>query len=326
MKRNILVGKLLLSGGLLAYLFWKFPLADALAALQATRFFPVAVAVFILLPMGFLDGFQVLCMTRLQAIPVSLRDLIRINLTTSFYSLFLPGVLAGGAVKWYKLSREGKKPAQAAAVVFFNRFLDTFAMVLVGVLFFLPSPVVGELRALKAAALLLLALLLIAYGLLLAPRLLQAIDQRCARLPLPRRVLEKQGKLFEALLRFSRLRFRDHLGLIAIPLLKHGMGVLSFSLLAQSLGLEVSIFQIGWIRSVILLLAMLPVSFAGLGVRETSMVFLLHGFGVQPAEALAFSLLYFLQGILPSLTGGLLELRDFFRKPLSKRSAWAANR
>ncbi|MDA8166032.1 MAG: lysylphosphatidylglycerol synthase transmembrane domain-containing protein [Desulfobacteraceae bacterium] len=318
MNRSKLAGKLLLSGGLLAYLFWKFPAADTFAAMRETRLLPFAGAALTLFPITLLGGCQALYMTRAQGIPLSLRDMVRINLATAFYALFLPGVLAGGAVKWYKLARAGSKPAQAAAVVLFNRYMETFAVVLVGVLFLLPDPLpTGGFRSLKTASLFLLVLFLIGYGLLLLPRLPEKAERWIARLPLPQPVQEKRRKLLDAMQRFQDLRFRDHAGLHGVLLLRNGVGILSTYLLARSLDLDISLIQVGWVRSVMALIATLPLSFSGLGVREGTLVVLLSGYGVPPAQALAFSFLIFLRGILLASAGGLLELHQFLRKPLA---------
>jgi uncharacterized membrane protein YbhN (UPF0104 family) len=70
----------------------------------------------------------------------------------------------------------------------------------------------------------------------------------------------------------------------------------------------VSVVSLAWIRSGMMLAAMLPVSFAGLGLREGASVFLLEMFGVSPQLAVAFSLLAFASTVLAvGLVGGLAE-------------------
>ncbi|MCI0348745.1 MAG: lysylphosphatidylglycerol synthase domain-containing protein, partial [Acidobacteriales bacterium] len=48
---------------------------------------------------------------------------------------FLPGTVAGGAIRWYKFSLQDKKPAQAIAVIVFARLIDTSVMTAAGLVF-----------------------------------------------------------------------------------------------------------------------------------------------------------------------------------------------
>ncbi|HES59635.1 MAG TPA: hypothetical protein ENO18_04305 [Caldithrix sp.] len=64
-------------------------------------------------------------------------------------------------------------------------------------------------------------------------------------------------------------------------------------------------------RAAINIITMLPVSFAGLGVREGSLIFLLGNYGINPDTAFAYSLLLFFNMTLVSLFGGLIEFFDF---------------
>jgi len=62
-----------------------------------------------------------------------------------------------------------------------------------------------------------------------------------------------------------------------------------------------------WVFSVIFLLALLPISFANIGVREASMIFLLAPYGVSAVEATAWSLVMYTGPLLSAVTGGMLE-------------------
>jgi uncharacterized membrane protein YbhN (UPF0104 family) len=68
----------------------------------------------------------------------------------------------------------------------------------------------------------------------------------------------------------------------------------------------------------ITVLAMLPVSVAGLGVREGGVVFFFGKVGVDPATALGMSLIWFSLTVLVSAIGGLALLLDLH---LAKREA-----
>jgi hypothetical protein len=79
-------------------------------------------------------------------------------------------------------------------------------------------------------------------------------------------------------------------------------------MLAQALDLETGLVSMGWIRSCILIPTILPVTVAGLGLREGASILLLGLFGVSEDRALAFGLLIFaVTALAVGMVGGLLE-------------------
>jgi hypothetical protein len=72
--------------------------------------------------------------------------------------------------------------------------------------------------------------------------------------------------------------------------------------------MELAYLTIGWTRSAAVLVTVLPVSLAGLGLREGAFVLLLAPYAVAPADALAYSLLAFATTVLAvGLIGGAIE-------------------
>ena len=90
-------------------------------------------------------------------------------------------------------------------------------------------------------------------------------------------------------------------------------------------GLGLGLFELGWVRSAITTLGMLPLTLAGLGVREGAMISLLAPYGVTPVVAVTFSLLLFLTGVVVALAGGALVAYDLLAgggwQPGSKATA-----
>ncbi len=313
-KKIILLLKISISLLILAYLFKIIPAADIFRSIAAAKPMLVFFGTVAVIPMILLAALQVQYLTKIQGMHISLFNLVRINMTTNFYSFFLPGVLAGGAVKWYKFSQHGNKPAQAFAVIVFNRFVETLAVVMAGIVFSIPELLHGGHHRLFLLWMILLGGMSIAYALLLHPGFLDFLTIYFDRLPMPALIKEKGHKFFSAMHRFQDLKISDHLGIFAILATKHLVGIISFYLLSQSLALQAGLSEMAWVRSIILLLTILPISFSGLGVREGSLVFLLGRYGVAPQEAMAMSFLIFFRNILSCMVGGLLELPLVFGK------------
>ena len=153
------------------------------------------------------------------------------------------------------------------------------------------------------------ALLLMLGGLLglLALQALLLLD-----LPLPARLAAwrppKLASLYAALGRARRLPRALLTRVLLLGVVVHLIGIVAFAMVAAALGLELSYLTIGWTRSAAILVAILPVSLAGLGLREGAFVLLLAPYGIAPADALAYSLLAFTTTVLAiGLIGGVVE-------------------
>ena len=79
-------------------------------------------------------------------------------------------------------------------------------------------------------------------------------------------------------------------------------------LLCTSFGLTVSYLQLLWVVAIVSLAQALPISIAGLGVREGVYVYLLHQLGVSTSAALALSLMVFAIQVVLAVTGGILQI------------------
>ena len=99
--------------------------------------------------------------------------------------------------------------------------------------------------------------------------------------------VRRTGLAFEAI---AELPARRLALLLFLSCLSQVPGILAFVILARALGLSLSIVTLGWVRSVTLIVTSLPISVAGLGVREGLLLLLLRPYGVPDHDALAFSL------------------------------------
>ncbi len=128
-------------------------------------------------------------------------------------------------------------------------------------------------------------------------------------------ILNKIQAWTNALLKFKELSITECL-LIFIPtLLSHLLGVLVFVLLAASLNIPIGFIALGWIRAAVITSTMLPISFAGLGVRDGAMIYLLGCYGISGYKALAMSFLIFIVTVVQgAVIGGIWELLSMLNK------------
>jgi hypothetical protein len=81
-------------------------------------------------------------------------------------------------------------------------------------------------------------------------------------------------------------------------------------LLARSVGIELTLVTAIWVTAAVYLVVLLPISVAGVGVREVTLTNALGLLGVDASLAVALSILLFLDPLINALIGGALQLRS----------------
>lgn len=259
---------------------------------------------------------------KIDRIALSLRELVAINLAVRFYVLALPRA-AAMAVRWWRYSRAGRGD-DALALMIFERVVQLLVLTAVATLFIgldrgllgeagLPLLLAAGLACLGAAGLFAAFLSPPVYG--LAARLLAP----CRRV-VPAPVAPKLEKLGLAVARFQAIDRGAVLLVVGLSLLAFVAFVASPYLLAVDLGLGVSIYAMAWIRALVFLLTLIPITVGGIGVREAAFVGFLQLYGVPAAEALAFSfVLLAIQLALGALGAGLELWRHWLQPALAPR-------
>jgi glycosyltransferase 2 family protein len=303
--------KALITGGILWLIFSRIPIREVALALREATLSYVLLGVLFVLAMRYLGACQTKRLTDTQGMSLSVRQLFEISCATSFYSRFLPGVLAGGAIRWYKLSQPDQKPAQSLTVILYDRLLNTSLALVCGIAFWFLDRGTASFATIGIGLVSLLGGLLFIWLLIFQPLGSLQIWERVSHLlPLPGIVREKLRKVGEASRQYQRLSYGSLLTLLGLSFTRSLLGTLSLYSLALALEMEVSLFTVGWIRAVILVAGMLPVSFAGLGVREGISLVLLQPYGIPPTTAVAWGLLSLVGALVIAVIGAACEARQ----------------
>lgn len=299
--------KIIVSASVLTYLLVTVSFTEILNALKSANILFVIIALLLAAPINYLSAFQTHYLTKIQGMKLTVLTILKINLVTTYYSLFLPGMLSGGAVKWYKFSKYGAR-SSAAAVVVLNRFIETFVTLLIGIVFLIPELYIsGSLELLNFLTTLCM-LLIIVYMFLFNERINRFLITLVYKLPSPKIIRSKIHNFFIAMNQFRVLTVKDHFEVVGIVIFYNLIGVLSFFFFAKALNIELSLFTIGWIRSALSIVTLLPFSFAGFGIREGSLIVLLNQYGVATYISIAFSFLLFSRNLITAGIGGVLDL------------------
>lgn len=220
------------------------------------------------------------------------REVAHFHFTSLAYALALPGgAVTGTAVRLYRISNAGRDLGAAGAGLLLDRLVATLTLGVSGL-------VGATISGFAWNPMILLALLAVSVGAAGALALALSGAPRVARIAdwMARRGIARAAPL------------RPTLYACALSLGIHGVGILAFVCAAHALGLSMNFAEMACARAAMIVAAMLPISVAGLGVREGAALFALGALGVAPERAFAFSLMTFLLGwAAPGALGGIIE-------------------
>lgn len=318
-KRVVLYLKCFVALGILVVIFQILPIASVLKALQNTDLSYIVTAYAILIGTRYLSAHRIKILTDVHEVKISIQKLFEINLITSMYGLIMPGTLAGGAVRWHKLSQISNKPAQSLAAIIYDRLMSMIGFTMGGTIFWIIEH--QDQSGYRSGGMLMLAtsILLLSYIFAFNRHagnlILKIIDKLVVA---PAYIREKLRKLVSSSMEYRSISEWEHVEIFIFTIVFEAFGILAMYLLALSLDLPITIIQIGWIRSVILLISMVPITFAGIGVRDSGLILLLGIYGVAAPDAVALSFLILLGNFVLALVGGIFELRNTIFSTLSR--------
>ncbi|MBI5788743.1 MAG: flippase-like domain-containing protein [Candidatus Schekmanbacteria bacterium] len=318
-KVLVLLGKLSITLGILYYLFSKIGWSKIVRVMLSADIRYLLIALSLAMLVRYLNAVQTQVLLAHQGILLPTAQVFKINLISTFYTLFIPGDMGGGVVKWYKFSRVDGKRAQAFSVILVAWLLPVFAIIMDGLIALAIKNPFSKTNLNMWIYSLLSLLLLVA--IFIFNKSASALVDKYIMSPLfaiaPSRIEEKLRKVWESLKSFQKLPLFKVLSILVTIVIIELTGITAHYILGLSIKLRLSIFVFAWVRAVSILIQMLPISIAGLGLREGAVIFLLDKYNVPYADALVFSLLVFGVYVVISLIGGLFEIREMLTNKLS---------
>lgn len=303
-------------------IFWQ-PRDAYVEVWRQVVLWPVAIAYALTLPMVLLRAWQTSCLARLQKMRVGFAPLVALQLATSFYSLFVPGIVAVGVVRWYRLARLGGDPDATLALVVFSRLLEIEMALLLGLLFWLADPAAPGSPILPLAFAGLLLTTALARLWIFRPRSAeraQALMSACwpdGRLTWLR---SRLAAMLRVTGRYGALTGAAWTTLLTNILASHALGLLCAGLIALALGMEVDWATLGWARALLALAMLFPIAWAGIGLREATMAGALVAAGQPAAASVALGLLLSLRLVIEAAAGGLVELQAWLTPSFHQKS------
>lgn len=266
----------------------------------------------------WLGSIRLKLLAQAEELALSGMEAISLNLSAVFYGLFLPGGSATGwAVRLVRLARHRSNTAAALFVLGCDRALATASLAGIGVIADLwlknpatTAPVSVVLFFVMLGTTFMAVLFMVpSIRVLLASIVHAPILCRLAKF-IRKHHTPATGPQYRVVVPAILLSVSSQLVSTAV-----------WVLLARSVGIDVDVVVIAWVRSVSMVVALLPATVGGLGLRESMVMYLLASFGVSGADALSLSLSVFTTTVLGvGLFGGLIEVGHLVMQHNSKNA------
>jgi uncharacterized protein (TIRG00374 family) len=302
--------RLIVMSVLLVAVFSRVNLADVTDRLQTIHPFPLVTSVLLVYFAWLVNTLKWQRLLSSAGINRGIGELFHLNLTAILYGLALPGQVTGEVIKALRLGSRVDRRGVVSASVFLDRVTGLVGLSLVGILglTFGPHSSDDQLSS-RIYLAVLFGILAMSLVILVLPKIgWPAVYTRHHQSP--RGWTAYVGRWREKVLASTGLQM-SWVGLgtaIALACLFQSATVASNWTLSLGLGLSVSPLALAWVTSAVSLLQVIPISIAGIGVREASFVALLALYGVPANHALSISLAVFLLIVLLGLTGWLLDI------------------
>jgi glycosyltransferase 2 family protein len=301
----------------IAVLYWVYhdpeKRAQMVQALRHAQYHWIAIGILAYVVVEIAAAFRWHVLLKVQGIHLSLPRLSGLFLIGMFYNQFLPGGTGGDIIKSYFLVKETPdKRAGALLAVVFDRFIGLVALVTItGALISLRFDFLSQTPETRRLLWVLLALLGASILALLSTFVITGF-KLFHLLPKKFPGREKLIEIAAAYHLYAR-HWRATFVAFGASVVAHLATFATFLCAAYALGARVPLVNFFAIMPVERTISALPISFAGIGLREKVLQIMLHGLcGVPEGTAILIGSLSFLIILICCIPGAIVY---FFYKP-----------
>ena len=221
-----------------------------------------------------------------------------------FFNNFLVGNIGGDAFRVYDIRRSSGDVTGAISAVFFDRFAGFFALSTLALM----VAMVGLQQLFHNSTFYLVVFILTGWIFGLLFLFMEGFARKFSfiiKLLTPSTLHVKMRELYYSIHQFSQQKALL-VKIFAIAFMVQGLRILTHYFAAYSVGVQANAAYFFIFIPIVALVASLPISLGGIGVREQSAVTLFAKVGIASAEVVAFELLAYIVGILASVPGGVI--------------------
>jgi hypothetical protein len=295
------------------YLSFKVDLSAIAAAVKDVNLSFYLLSTLIAVLSNFFIAAKYYILIKESPINHSLLSLVRINFIARFYALFLPSAVGREVVRWMKVTRNQEGRASFVASIIFERLTFLLVLILCGAIPLLMYRSIPEIAALRLRLQPWVILALVIIAALLSFYVSASIRSRAKSIAgrLFDRLPDKfnLGSLIESI-SLNNMKPAYYAGIIGLSLVWQIFYISRLLMLTQAAALPLNPIDILWMGSLVLVLQTLPISFAGIGLREGAYAYLFTLYGLPPEKGVLIGILFFSQMLIMAFVGGVFELMD----------------
>ncbi len=298
--------KLTISFVFLCFFLWKTDLYRILEILLSIPFFSIIFAMSIYFIALFINAFK-----WRQLMPdYKIKQLFLLTLISQYYSLILPGQMAGEAVKAYKLGKGKQDAERIVASVIIDRITGLIGLMLVAIIGLMCGSNTNPATELMPW----LGLILITFSLGLYLFYFNRIEKAVKKiLSLITKFFRSAAgiidrcfdliDIWKAYLKKPFLLLRS----VLLGIIFQVVATIILLIFGKAVGINIAFSDWCWIFGVVSVIVCLPITIGGMGLREGGFVLLLGNLGIPDEKALALSLSIFGLRIFGAAVGGIID-------------------
>ncbi|MDD5623054.1 MAG: lysylphosphatidylglycerol synthase transmembrane domain-containing protein [Actinomycetota bacterium] len=238
----------------------------------------------------------------------------------SFFNNFLPTSIGGDVFRAYDASKKGNiSLGSSASVILVERFSGVVSAATYAIIaLFLGFTAIGHQSIIVPIIIFFVVTLILAL-LIINPSLFR-FDKITRKFRFMRKIADKLSNFYNTLVSFKKYKV-VLIEVLAFSFLLQFSVILNYWLASMALGIDLSLTAFIFIVPIVAVIAMLPISIGGIGLRENSLVIIMVAMGVNNEKAALCSLLILFMLIIMGIIGGITYIvRPYFEKRSKKRS------
>jgi uncharacterized membrane protein YbhN (UPF0104 family) len=311
-KRHLkIILKIVISCIFIGYLSFKVDVSSLLVTMGSIDVGLYVISTLLAVLSGIIVGGKYYFLIKGSAINHSLASLVKINFIARFYALFLPSAVGREVVRWIKVTRNQKGKAQFLATIVFERLTFLFVLLLCGMIplfFYKSNPEIEILRMrllpIVAIGICLVSVFILFYFISPIRDLIKSLTHSTLQRIRPKLDLDVYFQNHN----LNKMNANIFAFIIGLSIIWQVFFICRMLVLIRAASLPLSFMDVTWIGSLVLLLQTIPISFAGIGLREGAYAYLFTFFNLPPEKGVLIGILFFTQMLLIAFVGGIFEL------------------
>jgi uncharacterized protein (TIRG00374 family) len=315
-KKIFAILRIVVSVGLIAYLIKsQFKDFTTIFALIKTVNVPLLLAAASIHIFGvWISAVRWQLLLKTQDVIISQGYLSSSFLIGSFFNNILPTSIGGDIFRSVDIAtKAGVSVGKSASLLVMDRFAGIISAALYAVIaLFLGFATIGTTSYIIPIAIFFAVCIILGF-LLLNPSILR-LNKIVFKIKFLSKIREKLMEVYHTFLSFKKYKLALIEALLCSLALQFGV-ILHYWLAAKSLGINLPLISFFFIVPVVTIIAMLPITIGGTGLRENVLVFFMVALGAQSEKSAMASLLLFAMLIVLGVFGGIIyAVRPFVLK------------